>query len=225
MICISNGLIPDLGGLAEEKSVAVDSAGASAPRSEPVVQFSYDNTLEEIDGAMKSFQTRFKSKRGIFSIAAYSLITAAVIVSIVINPTSVFAYAALLFCAIGLIYSITDRSRARKRTIYALRDMNPEEYTAAFYDDRIEIDTVIKPKTNEVRVKIDEQADDEAISPLKTTFVLGDDLLEFIENDESLLLIFNRQQIYCFPKRCLSVEQEDKVRDFLTERLSDRSEN
>ena len=225
MICISNGLIPDLGGLAEEKSVAVDSAGASAPRSEPVVQFSYDNTLEEIDGAMKSFQTRFKSKRGIFSIAAYSLITAAVIVSIVINPTSVFAYAALLFCAIGLIYSITDRSRARKRTIYALRDMNPEEYTAAFYDDRIEIDTVIKPKTNEVRVKIDEQADDEAISPLKTTFVLGDDLLEFIENDESLLLIFNRQQIYCFPKRCLSVEQEDKVRDFLTERLSGQSEN
>lgn len=46
--------------------------------------------------------------------------------------------------------------------------MNPEEYTAAFYNDKIEIDTVIKPKANEVRVKIDEQADDEAISPLKT---------------------------------------------------------
>ena len=147
------------------------------------------------------------------------------IVSIVINPTSVFAYAALLFCAVGLIYSITDRSRARRRTIDALRDMNPEEYTAAFYNDKIEIDTVIKPKANEVRVKIDEQADDEAISPLKTTFMIGDDLLEFIENDESLLLVFNRQQIYCFPKRCLSVEQEDKVRDFLTEKLSGQSEN
>lgn len=191
----------------------------------PVVQFNYDNTLEEIDGAMKSFQAHFKSKRNIFSIVAYSLITAAVIVSIVINPTSVFAYAALLFCAIGLIYSITDRSRARKRTIDALRDMNPEDYTAAFYDDRIEIDTVIKPKANEVRVKIDEQADDEAISPLKTTFIIGQDLLEFIENDESLLLVFNRQQIYCFPKRCLSVEQEDKVRNFLTEKISWKSEN
>lgn len=191
----------------------------------PVVQFNYDNTLEEIDGAMKSFQAHFKSKRNIFSIVAYSLITAAVIVSIVINPTSVFAYAALLFCAIGLIYSVTDRSRARKRTIDALRDMNPEDYTAAFYDDRIEIDTVIKPKANEVRVKIDEQADDEAISPLKTTFIIGQDLLEFIENDESLLLVFNRQQIYCFPKRCLSVEQEDKVRNFLTEKISWKSEN
>jgi len=37
--------------------------------------------------------------------------------------------------------------------------------------------------------------------------------------------VFNRQQIYCFPKRCLSVEQEDKVRDFLTEKLSGQSEN
>ncbi len=219
MICISNGLIPDFGGMAEENSAAVEKNSA------PVVQFSYDNTLEEIDGAMKSFQMKFKSKRWMISIAAYGLITAAVIFSIVINPTSVFAYAALLFCAVGLIYSITDRSRARKKTIDALRDMNPENYTAVFYDDRIEIDTVIKPKANEVRVKIDEQADDEAISPLKTTFIIGQDLLEFIENDESLLLVFNRQQIYCFPKRCLSVEQEDKVRDFLTEKISWKSEN
>lgn len=89
VICISNGLIPDLGGLAEENSGAENAAGNVSSSTEPVVQFSYDNTLEEIDGAMKSFQARFKSKRGIFSIAAYSLITAAVIVSIVINPTSV----------------------------------------------------------------------------------------------------------------------------------------
>lgn len=221
MICISNGLIPDLGSMADETA----DNSAVEKNNEPVVKFNYDNTLEEIDGAMKSFQAHFKSKRNIFSIVAYSLITAAVIVSIVINPTSVFAYAALLFCAIGLIYSVTDRTRARKRTIDALRDMNPEDYVAIFYDDRIEIDTVIKPKTNEVRVKIDEQADDEAISPLKTTFVLGQDLLEFIENDESLLLVFNRQQIYCFPKRCLSVEQEDKVRNFLTDKISWKSEN
>ena len=213
MIHISNGLLPDLGGTEQENAAAVSSP-------EPVVSFSYDNTLEEIDVAMKAFQQKYKSKRGIFAIIAYALLSAAVLVSIIINPSSVFAYAALLFCAVGLVYSITDKSRARKRTIDALRDMDPEDYTAAFFDDRIEIDTVIKPKTNEVHVKIDEQADNEAISPLKTTFVIGDDLLEFLENDEALLLVFNRQQIYCFPKRCLSVEQEDKVREFLANRLS-----
>ena len=214
MIGISNGLLPELGGNKDENITAAD---------EPIFRFSYDNTLEEIDGAMKSFQQRFKSKRGMFMIIAYAALTVAVLVSIIMNPTSVFAYAALIFCGLGLVYSLTDKQRARRRTIDALRDMNPEEYAAAFYNDKIEIETIIKPKEKEVRVKLDEEADDEIISPLKTTFVIGQDLLEFIENDESLLLVFNRQQIYCFPKRCLSVEQESEVRDFLTNRL--KSEN
>ena len=58
MICISNGLIPDLGGLAGENSGAENAAGNVPSSAEPVVQFSYDNTLEEIDGAMRSFQAR-----------------------------------------------------------------------------------------------------------------------------------------------------------------------
>ena len=213
MIDISNGLLPELG----------ENRDDNTKSGEPLFKFSYDNTLEEIDGAMKSFQQRFKSKRGIFMIVAYAALTVAVLVSIIMNPTSVFAYAALLFCGLGLVYSLTDKQRARRRTIDALRDMNPEEYAAAFFDDRIEIETIIRLKEKEVRVKLDEEADDEIISPLKTTFVIGQDLLEFIENDEALLLVFNRQQIYCFPKRCLSMEQESEVRDFLTNRL--KSEN
>lgn len=213
MIDISNGLLPELG----------ENRDDNTKSGEPLFKFSYDNTLEEIDGAMKSFQQRFKSKRGIFMIVAYAALTVAVLVSIIMNPTSVFAYAALLFCGLGLVYSLTDKQRARRRTIDALRDMNPEEYAAAFFNDRIEIETIIRPKEKEVRVKLDEEADDEIISPLKTTFVIGQDLLEFIENDEALLLVFNRQQIYCFPKRCLSMEQESEVRDFLTNRL--KSEN
>ena len=212
MICISNGILPDLGDLNEDKK----------PKKEetPLFEFSYDNTLEEIDGAMKSFQSRFKNRRHTLSVVAYAVIGAAVIVAIIMNPEQFFAYAALIFCLVGLFYSLTDKKRARAKTLEALRDMNPEDYKATFYGDRIEIETLIKPKENEVHVKIDEEADDEIISPLKTTFIPGSDLLEFIENDESLLLIFNRQQIYCFPKRCLSVEQEGAVRDYLTNRLS-----
>lgn len=212
MICISNGILPDLGDLNEDKQ----------PKKEetPLFEFSYDNTLEEIDGAMKSFQSRFKNRRHTLSVVAYAVIGAAVIFAIIMNPEQFFAYAALIFCLVGLFYSLTDKKRARAKTLEALRDMNPEDYKATFYGDRIEIETLIKPKENEVHVKIDEEADDEIISPLKTTFIPGSDLLEFIENDESLLLIFNRQQIYCFPKRCLSVEQESAVRDYLTNRLS-----
>lgn len=191
----------------------------SSEKKEPIIKFCYDNTLEETDGAMKTFQQRFAAKRGMLSIVAYSIITAAIAVSVALNPTAVMLYAALLMCIFGLFYSVTDKKRTRKKIIEALKDMNPEDYCCTIYPDKIELETVIKPKVNEVSVKIDEEADEEIITPLKTVFKFGDDLLNFSENKESLLLIFNRRQIYCFPKRCLSGEQENIIRDFLTEKL------
>ena len=143
MVGISKGLLPDIDEL---------EGGERNTPAEPVVMFSYDNTLDEIDGAMKTFQQRYASKRGLIFIIAYALLPCAVIAAIILNPSSVFAYAALLFCGFGLAYSITDKKRARRKTLEALKDMNPEEYTAAIYPDRIELETVIKPKTNEVNL-------------------------------------------------------------------------
>ena len=186
---------------------------------EPIAKFSYDNTTDETDGAMKSFQKRFSKKRGRASLIAYLLLTVAVAVGIVFNKNAVPLYFALAFCLFGLYITLTDQKRTRKRVIKALEDMNPEEYRCTVYPDRIELETIIKPKADEVDLKIDEDVDDEILTPLKTVFKFGEDLLNFSENEESLLLIFNRRQIYCFPKRCMTREQEDIVRDFLTEKL------
>lgn len=207
MIHISSSLLPDLEN--EKKSGA----------NEPIVQFSYDNTNEETDGALKSFQQRFQSKRGKLWVAAYSIFTAAIIVAIVFNPTSIVLYLALAFCLFGLVYNITDKKRTRKKILEALSDMNPEEYICTIYPDKIELETIIKPKINEVDLKIDEEADDEILTPLKTVFKFDEDLLNFSENVDSLLLFFNRRQIYCFPKRCMTKDQEDTVREFLTDKL------
>lgn len=196
-----------------------DTDKKNKKEQEPIAKFSYDNTADETDGAMKSFQKRFSKKRGRASMIAYLLLSLAVIVGIVFNPTAVPLYFALAFCGFGLFYTLTDQKRTRKRVIKALEDMNPEEYCCTIYPEKIELETVIKPKVNEVDLKIDEEADEEIITPLKTVFRFGEDLLNFSENDESLLLIFNRRQIYCFPKRCLTTDQEDRIRDFLIEKL------
>lgn len=207
MIVISSSLLPDLN--KEQK----------AKKGEPVASFSYDNTLDETDGAMKSFQQRFARKRSGLSVAAYSLLLLAVVIGIIMNPTAVPLYIALAFGILGMAYTLTDKKRTRKKIISALKDMNPEEYRCTIYPEKIELETIIKPKENEVDVKIDEEKDEKIITPLKTVFKFGDDLLNFAENEDSLLLIFNRRQIYCFPKRCLSKEQEDTVRDFLYKKL------
>ena len=204
--------MPDLAKMAETDK-------KNKKEQEPIAKFSYDNTTDETDGAMKSFQKRFSKKRGRASLIAYLLLSLAVVVGIVFNPTAVPLYFALAFCGFGLFYTATDQKRTRKRVIKALEDMNPEEYCCTIYPEKIELETVIKPKINEVELKIDEEADEEIITPLKTVFKFGEDLLNFSENSESLLLIFNRRQIYCFPKRCLTTDQEDKIRDFLIEKL------
>lgn len=197
----------------------ITNAEKKKAEQEPIAKFSYDNTMDETDGAMKSFQKRFAKKRGRASLIAYILLTVAVGVGIAFNYKAVPLYFALAFCVFGLFYTATDQKRTRKRVIRALEDMNPEEYCCTIYPEKIELETVIKPKVNEVEVKIDEEADEEIITPLKTVFRFGEDLLNFSENDDSLLLIFNRRQIYCFPKRCLSKDEEDKIRDFLIEKL------
>lgn len=204
--------MPDLGNITKSEK-------KKEKEVEPIVKFSYDNNIDETDGAMKSFQKRFGKKRSRFSLIAYILLSVAVGVGIAFNTSAVPLYFALAFCLFGLYYNVTDQKRTRKRVLKALEDMNPEEYCCAIYPDKIELETIIKPKQNEVDLKIDEEQDEEILTPLKTVFKIGEDLLNFIENEESLLLIFNRRQIYCFPKRCMSKDDENTVRDFLIDKL------
>ncbi len=206
MIIIS-GLIPDLGNIVEER------------KPEVLVQFNYDNSLDEIENAMKVFQMKYTGKRWKVMIVAYSLLTIAALAFVIFNVSNPVSWVALVICGYGLVYTATDKKRMRTKTIDALKDMNPEDYKATVYSDKIEIETIIRPKVNEVEVKIDEDADNENIAPIKSTFLFGQDMLDFEENDEALLLIAARRQIYCFPKRCITKDQEDTLRDILETKL------
>lgn len=200
-----------------------------------IADFSYDNSLEETDDAMKTFQKSFSSKRGKLSIVAYSLLAVAAIVAIVFNSmqgfnvTQIVLYFALAFCSFGLYYSLTEKKRMRRKVIETLKNMNPEDYHCTIFDNRIEIETIIKEKEEipektenetEENVENSEVAEEKDEQPIKSVFKFGEDMLDFIESDMSLLLILARRQIYCFPKRCLSDEQQSAIRDFLTEKLS-----
>lgn len=209
---MTNGILPDLGGFSEDT--------AENGKNEPVVSFSYDNTLEETEEAMKLFHNKYKRKREIMMISAYSVMTAAVIIAIIINPPFAFPLFALtacslIFCFFGLYSGITGRKKAIKKTIEAISKMPPEEYEARFYEGKIEIDTIIKQNSDN-----SDNDGEKPPTPIKMKFIVGDDLLEFLENKELLVLVFNRQQFYCFPKRCLSEEQQAKAKDFLENKIS-----
>ncbi len=200
------GLIPDY---SSENVQAEEQA---------LLSFSYDNTLEEIDGAMKSYQQKFGNKRRAVVLIAYSVLTIAAIVLIVLDPGSILPYAALIFCLFNLYFNLTDKKRMRKKIIEAIKDTNPEDYIASVYENKIEIDTIIKPKDNEIKIENEDDMENQNISPVKNVFVFGTDMLDFAENDDSLLLIASKHQTYCFPKRCLTKDQEEKLRSILQEK-------
>lgn len=197
------GLLPDF------------SNESTAKEQEILLQFKYDNTLEEIDGAMATFQQKYTGKKHTIMIVAYSILVVAAIVLIIMDHQNFLPYCALIFCLFSLYMTLTDRKRMRKKIIEAIKDTNPEEYTAFVYDDKIEIETVILPKEDKSD-EVNEETD--SIAPVKNVFIFGTDMLDFAENDDSLLLIVARRQSYCFPKRCLNKEQQEKLRNILKEK-------
>lgn len=230
MISISNGLLPDL------KAEELANKEKKKKNQKIIADFSYDNTLEETDDAMKTFQKRFSSKRGKLFVIAYSLLAAAAITAIVFNPTQIVLYISLAFCIFGIVYTLTDKKRMRSRVLDTLSKMKPEDYHCTIYDNKIEIETIIRQNEDNSDKEKTVSAEKDAENPdipentenaekpdeqIKSVFKFGEDMLDFIESERSLLLVLARRQIYCFPKRCLSDEQQNAVRDFLTKKLAE----
>lgn len=207
---MANSLLPDLG------------AEQSKKKANIVAEFDYDNTNSEVDGAMKTFQYKFSSKRGVLAIVAYSLLLIAAVVMVILNPTMYFVYAAILICAGGLFLSVTAKKRMRKKVIQALDSMDPETYHCRLFDDKVEIETIIQPK--EATEAADSEANDDQPEekpenkPIMSVFSFKEDTLDFAENRDSMLLVVARRQFYCFPKRCMTEEQQNIVRDHLSEK-------
>ena len=205
---MANSLLPDLG--AEQ--------GEKKSKKAIIAEFDYDNTNSEVDGAMKTFQYRFSSKRWILSIVAYSLLLIAAVVMLIFNPTMYFVYAAVLVCLGGLFLSATAKRSMSKKVMQALDSMDPETYHCRLYEDKIEIETVICHKEDS---KADDGGDDSdkpdnSDEPMMSVYDFNVGFLDFAENRESFLLVVAKKQFHCFPKRCLTEEQQEIVREHLT---------
>ena len=197
-----------------------------------IAEFSYDNTLEETDDAIRMLQKNFSSKKGIISIIAYSVLAAAAVATLVFNPSQWVLYIALLFCALGLFNSLSAKMRMRKAVLDTISKMPPEDYHCTIFDNRVEIETIIKQEAVEnIEESAEEAAEnapenaeeavpEEEVKPIKSVFKYGEDMLDFRENNISMFLVVGRRQVYCFPKRCVPEEQQSAIRGFLKEKLA-----
>lgn len=197
-------------------------------------EIKYDNTLSEIETGYKLFQRKYMMKRNIIFTVVYT-IAAAVGVDFLVNSFIAGNYAnmagyILLVIGLGMIFSTWARPYyARKRLMKTLESFSDEKYTAKFEETRIVIDTEILPEEETETVAVTasgvmtidqdmEIPEEQKIKHDKTKIELRSNTLDSMETDELFLLFLNRSLIYIFPKRCLTDEEKNKIKNYFDDK-------
>ena len=117
----------------------------------------------------------------------------------------------------------------RRKMISTISSLAEETYISEFYKDKIKITTRIMPEdeanpeeNSEAVEKSDAEQnygeESQKEEDVVTTLYFGSDYLDALENENMFLLFVNKRLIYIYPKRCLSDEEQDKLREILKEK-------
>ncbi len=208
---------------------------------ERLLKISYDMELSEIGEGFKLFQRKYQLKRSIIFTIVYAIAAILGIDMIIRNPQNFYGYL-LIGLGIGLIFMQWYRPVAiRKKLINTLSSMTQETYETEIFADRIQITTRVLGEENtdvENSETADEKAEEEASTEegneaeeteeteetemqeeaVVSNFYFGSDLLDAMENEKMFLLFVNRSLIYIYPKRCLTEDEQNTLREILTDK-------
>ena len=192
-------------------------------------EIKYDNSNEEIEIAYKLFQKKYMLRRNVLFSVVYAIAAGLGINFVVLNSANMLGYI-LVVLGLGMLFSTWARPvYARKKLMKTLESFGGETYTATFADSHITVDTEILPDEEMETVAITRDGvmtvgEDVEIPPEqeikhdKTKIELAVNTLDSMETEEMFLLFLNRSLIYIFPKRCLSEEQTEKVRNYFDDK-------
>ncbi len=201
--------------------------------NERLLKISYDMELSEIGEGFKLFQKKYQFKRTIIFTIVYAIAAILGADMIIRNPQNFYGYL-LIGLGIGLIFMQWYRPvMIRKKMLNTLSSMTQETYETEIFSDRIQITTKVlteedtgeaenaEEKTEGENPSEDSTETEEAEMQEETvvsTFFFGSDLLDAMENEELFLLFVNRSLIYIYPKRCLTEEQQNTLREIFTDK-------
>ena len=209
---------------------------------ELLLKIKYSMTLDEIGEGFKLFQKKYQFKKSLVFTLVYLIALGLGIDFLIRDHTGIYGYI-LVGLSFGMIfYTWYKPVLIRKKLIATISSLAEETYTAEFYRagpesripraefyrDRIQITTVIEePVIAENETETEEETDspakdepheEEEQEEVVTNLYFGSDYLDAMENEQMFLLFVNRQNIYIFSKKCLSEEEQNKLREIFTEK-------
>ena len=196
---------------------------------EKLLQIEYSMNLDEISDGFKLFQRKYQLKRTILFTIVYVIALILGIDFLIRDINNFYGYVLVGLSAGLIFYAWYKPVLIRRKMISTISSLAEETYISEFYKDKIKITTRIMPEDEanpEENSEAVEKSDAEQNSgeesqkeeDVVTTLYFGSDYLDALENENMFLLFVNKRLIYIYPKRCLSDEEQDKLREILKEK-------
>lgn len=205
--------------------------------NESLLKISYNMELSEIDEGFKLFYKKYQLKRTIIFTIVYAIAAVLGVDMVIRNPQNFYGYL-LIGIGIGLIFMQWYRPvMIRKKLINTLSSMSQETYETEIFSDKITITTIVEETAEEVEKSEEaseeatdteekaEEAEGEAEENVSSEpeavvshFYFGSDLMDAMENEKMFLLFVNKSLIYIYPKRCLTEDEQNTLRDIFTDK-------
>ncbi len=172
----------------------------------PLTSFEFDISIKEEEQAFILFQKKYVYKRNVIKSIGFGLLAVAFIVSIFRDPKQAINYFLLAVCAAAIVLIWYNNRHIRKTLMEALKILEDDRYRFSLYDDRFVIETIVSEE--------EQKAEDfEPIEPQEMK--LDDPMLDAAEQDDKFVLIVRKATIYVLPKRCMSQQDIENVREKL----------
>lgn len=195
----------------------------------------FDATTEEIAEAYTAFQNKYTLRKKIIYTVVYLIVVILGVDLIIKNPTSPPGYIATGLAAGILLFNWIKPVTIKKRLMKTLSELGDETYVMSFYDTKLEVETIIDKSAETETVAItstgvyaveegseaekelkENPVKDEEIQ--KSVYNLSETEICFEEKNGLFMVFLNRSLIQTIPVRCLTDEEQQKVRNYFEEK-------
>ena len=198
-------------------------------------KITFDANNEEIAQAYNAFHAKYTlRKRSIYTVV-YLIVIVLGVDLIIKNPTGLPGYIATGLAAGILLFNWIKPYSVKKKLLKTLSELGSETYVMSFYDDRLEVETIIDKNAQTETVAITTtgvytvEEGSEAEKELKenpvqeeeiqkSVYNLSETEIFFTEKDGLFIVFLNRAFIQTIPVRCLSEEEQTMVRNYFEEK-------
>lgn len=200
---------------AEEETVEETAENATETEEkqlekEPVLSFEYDVKNEEEERAFIAFQRKFVYAHNWKITAAFGIVAALFIVSIVRDPSGYLNWVLAFICLAIIVLTWYNTRRIRKYLMQALKPLEDDKYVFTLYDDSFKIETL----------PTEEEKQEEDFTPVPPRIVDFEDIsLNVLENDEMFIIILKKETIYVLAKRVMNEQQQETLRKTFSQLL------